>query len=140
MTGLEAINAHDGWAITILGMSIVYTGLVVLATAIAQLHKLLVLWDRRREVLRPLIHKFTGKRIRGPGDIVLSPDSWEIAYQFKLLVTLMGQESFPLPLLLALAETRGMGRPHASLLRMIEAKVIVPNGDGYFRWNQDVVL
>ena len=41
MTGLEAISAHNGWNIAIVGISIVFTGLTVLSLTIAQLHKIL---------------------------------------------------------------------------------------------------
>jgi hypothetical protein len=43
--GLEAINAHNGWAISVVGISVVYTGLVTLVVLLSQLHKLVALYD-----------------------------------------------------------------------------------------------
>lgn len=48
--GLDAINAYNGWAISVVGVTIVFTGLVVLSMAIAQIHKLLNLWENRKEL------------------------------------------------------------------------------------------
>ena len=43
--GLEAINAHNGWAISVVGITIVFTGLVALSALISQLYKLVALYD-----------------------------------------------------------------------------------------------
>ena len=43
--GLEAINAHNGWAISVVGVTIVFTGLVSLSVLISQLHKLVSLYN-----------------------------------------------------------------------------------------------
>jgi len=36
--GIEAINANNGWAISAVGITIVFSGLVLLSFVIAQLH------------------------------------------------------------------------------------------------------
>ena len=46
MYGLEAINANNGWAISVVGVTIVFTGLVMLSFVIAQLHKVLGIVER----------------------------------------------------------------------------------------------
>lgn len=43
--GLETINAHNGWAISVVGITIVFTGFVTLFALISQLHKLVALYD-----------------------------------------------------------------------------------------------
>ena len=40
MYGLEAINAHNGWAMALTGAIIVMTGRTVLSTIISQLHRI----------------------------------------------------------------------------------------------------
>jgi hypothetical protein len=50
--GLEAINAHKGWAILVVGVSIVFTGLVTLSALISQLHKLVALYDDPGKIKR----------------------------------------------------------------------------------------
>ena len=47
MYGLEAIAQHNGWVQSILGISIVFSGLVLLSFAVSQIHKILDLWDNR---------------------------------------------------------------------------------------------
>ncbi|MCF6246649.1 MAG: hypothetical protein L3J69_04730 [Desulfobacula sp.] len=45
MYGIEAINANNGWAISIVGITIVFSGLVTLSSVISQLHKVLAIWE-----------------------------------------------------------------------------------------------
>jgi hypothetical protein len=47
--GIEAINAHNGWAMAIAGALIVMSGLSVLSFIISQLHKVLALTDNRKK-------------------------------------------------------------------------------------------
>ena len=61
MTGLEAISASNGWAISVLGISIVFSGLTLLSITIAQLHKLLDMWERRAEYYDRFKEKFIKK-------------------------------------------------------------------------------
>ena len=43
--GLEAINANNEWAISTVGITIVFSGLVMLSQVIAQLRSALALWE-----------------------------------------------------------------------------------------------
>lgn len=47
MYGIEAISAHNGWAMAIAGMLIVMSGLSVLSFIISKLHKVLGLMEKR---------------------------------------------------------------------------------------------
>jgi len=47
--GIEAINAHNGWAMAIAGSLIVMSGLSVLSFIISQLHKVLALTENRKK-------------------------------------------------------------------------------------------
>ncbi|HHP7233455.1 MAG TPA: hypothetical protein ACFCUC_02400 [Desulfobacterales bacterium] len=53
MYGLEAISAHNGWAMAFAGALIVISGLAVLATVISQLHRVAALLERPRTKRRP---------------------------------------------------------------------------------------
>ena len=45
--GLEAISAHNGWAMAVVGATIVFTGLVILSFAISQIHRILSFRETR---------------------------------------------------------------------------------------------
>jgi hypothetical protein len=49
--GLENISAHNGWAISLVGITIVFTGLTLLSLAIDQLHKILNIWENKDKYL-----------------------------------------------------------------------------------------
>ena len=59
MLGLEAISAHNGWAMAITGTIIVMCGLSALAFIISQLHKIIALFEKRKDLL------FTGRTLFG---------------------------------------------------------------------------
>lgn len=126
MYGLDAINAYNGWAISVVGVTIVFTGLVVLSMAIAQIHKLLNLWENRKEL--SLFKKKTPATDQIP--VKLTPGQKESARQFKLLAETLN-DHFPLPRLLKLAQTSGIDHPHATLARLLEADIIVSDTQGY---------
>ena len=49
MYGLEAIQAHNGWAMAVTGAIIVMIGLSILSFIISQLHRIIDLVDDRNE-------------------------------------------------------------------------------------------
>ena len=126
MYGLNAINTYNGWAISIVGVTIVFTGLVMLSMAISQLHKLLDLWENRKEL--SLFNKKAPATDQIP--IELPPGQKESARQFKLLAETLN-DHFPLPRLLKLAQISGIDHPHATLARLLEAGIIVSDTQGY---------
>ena len=135
MYGLDAISAHNGWAISIVGIFIVFSGLILLSLAISQLHKMLDFWDNREEYRK----KFKQRLSKAPQPpeampvFTLPQAVGETARQFKLLVNWLG-EPFALPKLLELAQKSGLLRPHAAVNDLIHAGHIVPDGKGYFTW------
>lgn len=125
MYGLEAISTHNGWAMAVAGVIIVFCGLVVLSSTIAQLHK----------VLRLLNGGATGTEGAPATDPIMHQNLAESARQFRLISDRTG-ESFPLPKLIGLAELSGLPRPHSTINDMLKAGFIVPDGKGYFFWKQ----
>ena len=126
MYGLDAINAYNGWAISVVGVTIVFTGLVMLSLAISQLHKVLDLWENRKEL--SLFKKKAPATDRIP--VELTPGQKESARQFKLLAETLS-DHFSLPKLLKLARISGIDHPHATLARLLEADIIVSDTQGY---------
>ncbi|MEJ2282755.1 MAG: OadG family protein, partial [Desulfobacterales bacterium] len=47
MFGIDNITNNNGWGMAAVGASIVFLGLVVLSTVIAQIHKILEFWENR---------------------------------------------------------------------------------------------
>ncbi len=139
MNGLEAIVYHNGFSMAAVGISIVFTALVALSIIIAQLHKLLLVWDNRKA----LIQKLRGKRNASEAAKAPEPDVsdfhniHEEARQFNILIQVMG-EPFSLPELIYLAETRGIRHPHATAAHLITKGLVFPDNKGFFLWNHEV--
>ena len=133
MTGLEAISANNGWSIAALGISIVFTGLTILAFTIAQLHKVLDFLEGGGKS-KQKIQKDVSEE---PVCTLLPENIKEPARHFKLLVEHIG-EPFPLPKLLEFAEKCGLDHPHSNLNKLILSEVIIPDYKGYYVFNKDV--
>ncbi len=138
MYGLNAIAANNGWQYAFLGISIVFTGLIVLSAVISQLHKLLTVWNNRGEVLSALKSRWnTSPPSVAPAATVTAPPPIaldEASRQMKLIVNRIG-EPFSLPKILSAAEKRGLYRPHATINALLQAGTITPDGTGYYTWN-----
>lgn len=138
MNGLEAIAAHNGWAIAGLGITIVFTGLTLLSLTISQLHKILALLEDPRRHLR----EFRGRGATGSDEfeeacIVVPAEIRESARHYKMLADRLG-ETFALPRLLAYAEQCGLERPYPALNKLIRSGLVIPDEDGFYRWNERV--
>lgn len=139
MYGLDAISAHNGWHMAALGISIVFTGLILLSFTIAQLHNILRLFDNRDAYymrIRGLFKKNNNKQEVSNSDLTLPNNIKEAAGQCKLLIERIG-EPFPLPRLIEMSEKCGMSHPYSTINDLILAGFIVPDGKGYYVWNQD---
>ncbi|MBW2368285.1 MAG: OadG family protein [Deltaproteobacteria bacterium] len=138
MYGLEAISANHGWEYAALGISIVFIGLILLSFAISQLHKMLAVWDNRKNWFQTPQQETETEipDIDQDGQApVFTCDIKESARQVKLLVDWVG-EPFALPKLLELAGKSGLTRPHAIINDLIIAGHILPEGTGYYIWKQ----
>ncbi len=139
MYGFENISANNGWAISFLGVSIVFTGLTLLSLIISQLHKLLGVWESKNKPPAKTFEKeaacpAVARTIQKMRLDHLPDKQQEVARRFQLLVCRM-ERPISLPALLHLAELVGMESPHSSLNDLLRKKVIVPDGKGYFNWN-----
>ena len=132
--GLENISAHNGWAISLVGVSIVFVGLTLLSLSISQLHKILDIWETKE--------KHTNNRDRTTVPLTevktkplpsMSANEIENIRQYKMIVDRIG-DPFSLPKLLYLAKKIGLERPHSTINNLLVKKIIVSDGKGYFIW------
>jgi cell division protein FtsX len=145
--GLEAINASNGWAISVVGITIVFSGLVMLSFVISQLHKVLALWEDPSKLKalfklkQPKEHSEESqeKQITDSisGQAVFTESQKDVAKQFALLVRTM-EDHFPLPRLLHLAQISGLKDPYSNLNNLLKTKIIIPDGSGFFTWDKEI--
>jgi hypothetical protein len=129
MYGLEAISAHNGWAMAITGAIIVMCGLSVLAFIISQLHKVIGLFEKKKKVAHHLPQPPDDK------DILNDPDA--TARMYKPLTTGLG-ESFHLIQLYRIFEKENLPHPHLTIRILREAEYLLPAGEeGLFCWKKD---
>lgn len=142
MYGLEAINANNGWAISVVGITIVFTGLVSLALVISQLHKVLALWEDPSKIKALFKAKQPKEQPEEHpqediSDLVVFKESQkEVAKQFALLVRTM-EDHFSLSRLLYLARISGLEDPYSNLNILLKTKIIIPDGAGFFTWDKN---
>jgi hypothetical protein len=132
--GLENISAHNGWAISFVGITIVFTGLTLLSLSIAQLHKILNLWENKDKYINNRNHKTSTST---PAQTAPKPripsEDLETIRQYKMIVDRL-EQPFSLPKLLDTAMKIGLDRPHSTINKLLEKKIIISDGTGYFIW------
>jgi len=141
--GLEAINASNGWAISVVGITVVFSGLVILSLVIAQLYKVLALWEDPSRIKalfkakqkKELPEELQEKQIVDQMDFTESQK--EVVKQFALLVRTM-EDHFSLPRLLHLARISDLKDPYSNLNNLLKAKIIIQDGSGFFTWDKDM--
>jgi Oxaloacetate decarboxylase, gamma chain len=139
--GLEAINAHNGWAISAVGVTIVFSGLVVLSLVISQLHKVLALYENPQKIKQWFSRP---KSLETQPEtkvslLVLTEEQKEISKQFSLLASTL-QDHFSLPRLLELARVSGVKDCHSNLNILLKSAIIFPDNEGFFCWDQDLYI
>jgi hypothetical protein len=133
---LEAISANNGWAISVIGITIVFSGLTLLSLIISQLHRALDLWDKKGDWLKAArVKDKTASEQPGPeeSEKKISRDLPVEFRQYRLLVEWLG-EPFALPELVEVAEKRGLKRVHSTVNDLLLSGYIVADGKGYYNW------
>ena len=136
MYGLEAIQAHNGWAMAITGAVIVMIGLSILSFIISQLHRIISLVDGRSN---RKLNKTTDK------DPVLIPepklqlpplsDLGGTMKQFQPLTKEIGTP-FDLTALFQVFVQQDDPHPHLTIRSLREQGYLIPDGNGLFSWKQ----
>ena len=134
MYGLEAIQAHNGWAMAVTGTIIVMIGLSVLSFIISQLHRILDLVDGRKD------RKSQKKTARDQASIpesqpVLQPlaNLSETLIRFQPLTKEIG-DPFDLTALFQIFVHHDDPHPHLTIRSLREQGYLVPAGEGLFTW------
>jgi hypothetical protein len=137
--GFENITANNGWAMAVIGATIVFAGLVVLSFVIAQIHRILELWDQRDKF-------FNGGKKRAAQTVKSKeleaaatkehhiPTVRELASIYRPLVTQL-KEPFQIVQLYEITKKMDLPHPHLSIKSLQEAGILVAQGDGTFTWD-----
>ena len=138
MYGLAAIEASNGWAIAVVGLTIVFTSLITLSLLISQLHKAVDLFEHPEKI----VAFFKGKEKAGPDKPqvptrVFTEEQKQAAEQIALLVRTM-EDHFSLPRLLRLAEVSGIKHPYENLDLLLHSGIVYPDKEGLFCWDPDL--
>lgn len=138
MYGIQAITAHNGWSIALVGVCIVFSGLVFLSIMISRIHIILNAWENRSDLIdfvkNVQLFKKKAALVPASSDVAEEYDRQASMEQCELLVTSMGKISFALPRLLELAGKRGVARPHDTICHLVKQKIIIPDGNGFYNW------
>ena len=134
MYGLEAIQAHNGWAMAATGSIIVMVGLTTLSFIISQLHRILDLVDgiKNRKLKKSTARGQTSISESPP---VLSPlsDLGETLKRFQPLTQELG-DAFDLAALFQVFVQHDDPHPHLTIRSLREQGYLIPEGDGLFSW------
>jgi len=127
------------------GITIVFSGLVLLSFVIAQLHKGLDLYENPRKIKGWFsLKKKPVKKLDNSLEVkemllVLTEEQKEIAKQFALLVSTL-EDHFSLPRLLELARISGVKNFHSNLNILLKSDILFPDKEGFFCWDQDLYI
>ncbi|MCG8636060.1 MAG: OadG family protein [Desulfobacterales bacterium] len=132
MYGLEAISAHNGWAMAITGPLIVMSGLTILSIIISQLHKVVAIFDKKeKQAAEPAVK--TQAKITAPK--VMPADISETAEIYQKLIDRL-EQPFELKDLYRVAEENDFPHPILTAKLFRDAGILEQAGEGVFTWNR----
>jgi hypothetical protein len=132
--GIEAINASNGWAIAIIGASIVMSGLAFLSFVISQLHRIITAFENLKVRLKSKPKTAVGT----PEEMDhghFPTDINDVAAIYQPLMKDLA-DAFQLSELYALCRKSNFPHPHLTITRLRETGILSPQGDGLFTWNR----
>jgi hypothetical protein len=137
--GFDNITANNGWAMAIVGATIVFAGLVVLSFVISQIHKILDLWEKKdvlTEGRKKASRKDAAPKIQGP--VYKTPHLPSVNDLVSIYRPLVEQlkDPFDLSQLFEISIKMDLAHPHLSINKLREADVLIAQGDGTFTWNK----
>jgi len=137
--GFDNITANNGWAMALVGATIVFSGLVVLSFVISQIHKILNLWEKRDEwFARPKQIPLADEVQTAAGPVykkrrLATVD--ELVSIYRPLVEQL-KEPFELVQLYEISKQMDLPHPNLSINRLRDANILVGQGDGKFTWRK----
>ena len=139
MYGFENITANNGWAMAVVGATIVFLGLVALSFAISQIHKILELWENRgarKERQKEASAAEQAQKIQGSDYKTHHlPTVNDLVSIYRPLAGQL-KEPFELTQLFEISNKMNLAHPHLSIKKLWEADVLIAQGDGSFTWNK----
>jgi hypothetical protein len=135
MYGLEAINAHNGWAMAFAGACIVLTGLSVLSFIISQFPKFISLFEKEEPVVTtPSIpaEPAPDRRLTTETPIDLNA----AADLYGPLIRTLGDE-FKLETLYSLFREQNLPHPHITIRNFWNAGLLEQTESGAFLWTAE---
>ena len=134
MYGLEAIQAHNGWAMAITGAIIVLVGLSVLSLIISQLHRIIAMIDSRNDrKSKKLKARSEAKVPESKPELPPLSNLGETMNRFKPLTKEIG-DPFDLAALFRIFKLHNDPHPHLTIRSLREQGYLIPAGEGLFAW------
>ena len=134
MYGLEAIQAHNGWAMAFTGAIIVITGLSVLSLIISQLHRIIDMIDNRSDRKSKKLNARSQAAVsESKPELPPLSNLGETMNRFKPLTKEIG-DPFDLAALFRIFKLHNDPHPHLTIRSLREQGYLVPAGEGLFAW------
>ncbi len=134
MYGLQAINAHNGWAMALAGSIIVMCGLSALSFIISQLHKILALlenWKKSNDPDDTSASAAESKPIMTADHDLSNLDG---SYACYCEESAQLGAMFSLPDLFTVFADCDFPHPHLTIRSLKEEGFLIPAGEGMFSW------
>ena len=134
MYGIQAINAHNGWAMALAGALIVMSGLSVLTFIISQLHNVLALFENRKKTndVDDTSASVSASKPILTADHDLS--NLDGSYACYLEKSAQLGNAFPLQDLFIVFKDCDFPHPHLTIRSLKEEGFLIPAGEGMFSW------
>jgi hypothetical protein len=132
MYGLEAINAHNGWAMALAGACIVLTGLAVLSFIISQFPKFVGYFEKSAPAEPSPSVEPEPAPVRW-AEPEMPEDLEEAAALYGPLIRTLGDE-FKLEALYALFREQNLPHPHITIRNFWNEGLLKQTESGAFLW------
>ena len=133
MYGFDAISAANGWAMSIVGILIVFSGLVVLSFIVSKLQTIIGFFEKAKELSVTSIKQGeSSDGINFSGE--WPSDLQEQAKLYQPIINTLGS-SFELKELYLIAEKYNAPHPHLTISQFRSAGILVLEDDGIFSWH-----
>ncbi|MBU1052503.1 MAG: OadG family protein [Proteobacteria bacterium] len=129
------ISANNGWAMAITGAIIVILGLSILSFIISQLHKVIMLFEKKQFGTGQQ-KKMSLPANQFDANMGLQTDLEATAKIYKVISKDLGS-MFELSKLYQLTQREQMPHPHITIRSLREAGFLVPLDDGIFTWKNN---
>ena len=133
--GIANIAANNGWSMAFLGAGIVMTGLIILSLAISQIHKLVDMWEKRKQKQsEPPVADAPETESPKPAETAACPVNLdELTVLYQALTEPLGSP-FELKTLYRVAAESDLPHPHITIRCFREAGHLIMAEEGLFAW------